>query len=1055
MHRPWERQQRANGPSKNDSGSWRRSMILAAILCFAALFVIGCGGDAEGEPSSGPLPSESAIASDVSFALRLLPNGAQRLRASSRGFERTESGFRARTPETGSTEAWLSVEASDASPETLRYRYRNSPHLWVSITNSGDSPAPLSDVQGPALVGASDKSGRFLLASKRTIEEFWRVEAPDGVPSLEFNMKVGPGIVDVAVNDSGDVVISDAAGTARFVIRRPVAFDSDGVERQAAWRISSTDDNSAFALSTELDVTGLAFPILIDPTVEIPTWIQKNPVVHPSVRMGSGMTFDTARERTVLFGGQGPNGYGPCFADTWEWDGTTWHNATGGTAPEARQRMALAYHPVAGRAILFGGSCGGETPKETWGWNGSSWTILPAGTPPTGWGYDNTGADYDSERGVVVMFGYQNPKIPTSVFEYTAGAGWSHITASPGPESNESRLFFDSALNRSIVFTWDSSRQTWGWNGANWVQYTASGAPATRQNFAMVWDSDRQVGVLYGGQDGCCTRYYDTYEWYGYDWHLVTTSTHPTSHRNGAMTYDPVRQEIVYFGGHFSTGSSTNTVDETWVYKVLHKLTDGESCSQAGDCLNGYCVDGVCCNSSCGAGVANDCRACSVATGAAVDGICGAVSSAMAIECRASSGPCDQAEVCNGTSTSCPVNAYSAAGSVCRDATGPCDVAETCTGTSASCPADAFATATTVCRAKSGDCDIEEHCSGASASCPADTVAASGTTCRATAGNCDEAEHCDGTSKPCPADMVKPAGTACRAAAGPCDLDESCTGSSANCPADSFVQSGTVCRAAANACDVAEVCSGATAPCPVDAFASDGTDCDDQDACSQTDSCQAGACVGGDLISCPPPTACHETATCNPQSGACDSQPSPDGSICDDSDACTVSDSCQSGACVPGAPIDCDDGDACTEDGCDSSTGCVHTPIAGCADAGADAGGAGGSSGSDASPDAEVDAHDSGGAGGTSGSAGTGGTGGSPGADAGVDGSLDSGSGGTGGTSEHADAAPGSGTDSDSDEGSGCGCRIKRKGDQPDSMILLLGLAALALSRRTKRRATS
>jgi len=36
---------------------------------------------------------------------------------------------------------------------------------------------------------------------------------------------------------------------------------------------------------------------------------------------------------------------------------------------------------------------------------------------------------------------------------------------------------------------------------------------------------------------------------------------------------------------------------------------------------------------------------------------------------------------------------------VCRASTGVCDAAENCTGTSGSCPTDQFATAGTVCRA--------------------------------------------------------------------------------------------------------------------------------------------------------------------------------------------------------------------------------------------------------------------------------------------------------------------------------------------------------------------
>ncbi|PKN54934.1 MAG: hypothetical protein CVU56_23935 [Deltaproteobacteria bacterium HGW-Deltaproteobacteria-14] len=50
--------------------------------------------------------------------------------------------------------------------------------------------------------------------------------------------------------------------------------------------------------------------------------------------------------------------------------------------------------------------------------------------------------------------------------------------------------------------------------------------------------------------------------------------------------------------------------------------------------------------------------------------------------------------------------------------------------------------------------------------------------------------------------------------------------------------------------------------------------------------------------------------------------------LCDDGDACTVSDNalCEVDGCPPQTPVDCDDSDICTADTCDSATGaCVYT----------------------------------------------------------------------------------------------------------------------------------
>jgi RHS repeat-associated protein len=52
------------------------------------------------------------------------------------------------------------------------------------------------------------------------------------------------------------------------------------------------------------------------------------------------------------------------------------------------------------------------------------------------------------------------------------------------------------------------------------------------------------------------------------------------------------------------------------------------------------------------------------------------------------------------------------------------------------------------------------------------------------------------------------------------------------------------------------------------ANAADGTPCDDGNACTRTDVCQAGACVGADPVVCLASDNCH-TASCSPTTGLC------------------------------------------------------------------------------------------------------------------------------------------------------------------------------------------
>lgn len=89
----------------------------------------------------------------------------------------------------------------------------------------------------------------------------------------------------------------------------------------------------------------------------------------------------------------------------------------------------------------------------------------------------------------------------------------------------------------------------------------------------------------------------------------------------------------------------------------------GTPCNTAVDCPGLECVDGVCCNQTCGGGAPDDCLACSRDAGASVDGVCELKASGQS--CRPSSRECDVAEVCSGTDSACPVDRFAADLSSC------------------------------------------------------------------------------------------------------------------------------------------------------------------------------------------------------------------------------------------------------------------------------------------------------------------------------------------------------------------------------------------------------
>ncbi|MDI1444082.1 kelch repeat-containing protein, partial [Polyangium sp. 6x1] len=136
-----------------------------------------------------------------------------------------------------------------------------------------------------------------------------------------------------------------------------------------------------------------------------------------------------------------------------------------------------------------------------------------------------------------------------------------------------------------------------------------------------------------------------------------------------------------------------------------------------------------------------------------------------------------------------------------------------------------------------------------------------------------------------------------------------------------FCVDGVCCNTACDGgpCDGCSVVTGAAVNGTCVAVS--GVACDDGNACTQTDACQAGTCVGGNALVCEAPDACN-VGVCDPATGMCGSVPKANGSACDDGDACTQVDACQAGVCGGTSPVLCDAPDQChTAGACDPATG--------------------------------------------------------------------------------------------------------------------------------------
>lgn len=219
-------------------------------------------------------------------------------------------------------------------------------------------------------------------------------------------------------------------------------------------------------------------------------WTQRNPEHAPAPRWNHAMAFDSARARTVLFGG---NDRSSVFDDTWEWDGDDWHLLSPTHRPLGRYSHAMAFDVVRQQVLLFGGEAAGNAQLgDTWSWDGSDWIQLsPAHSPPA---RREHAMARDDVRRQIVLHGGQ---------------------------------YFDD---------------TWLWDGQDWTLHTPPHMPTLRAFHAMAYVPARQRVVATSGAWG-------TMEWDGNDW-LQLNGLHPLRQLvEPAIACDPGSQGVVLFGG--------------------------------------------------------------------------------------------------------------------------------------------------------------------------------------------------------------------------------------------------------------------------------------------------------------------------------------------------------------------------------------------------------------------------------------------------------------------------------------------------------------------------
>ena len=188
-------------------------------------------------------------------------------------------------------------------------------------------------------------------------------------------------------------------------------------------------------------------------------WTEVFPNNAPENRQSCAMYYDQAFQKVILFGGYRDSL--PHFNDTWvyHYSNNSWAELNPSNSPSGRYGSKMVYDPINQRAILFGGRSTSIL-DDTWifYYGNNTWTELnTAGKPDTRYWH---GMAYDSTNQKVIVFGGRHSGAPGDAIEDT----W----------------ILDPSTNQ-------------------WTEVLPLSHPSNRMDFSMVYDTNSQKTILFGG----------------------------------------------------------------------------------------------------------------------------------------------------------------------------------------------------------------------------------------------------------------------------------------------------------------------------------------------------------------------------------------------------------------------------------------------------------------------------------------------------------------------------------------------------------------------------
>ena len=319
----------------------------------------------------------------------------------------------------------------------------------------------------------------------------------------------------------------------------------------------------------------------------------------PCATMGGAVAFDPSNESVVLFGGTADGGTQATSA-TWLYESGAWAelSSPAGSSPSARASAALAYDPVDGYVVLFGGSTGGAACRggpstalylcgDTWTFHDGSWSLLATSSSSAPPAREGAALIWDEHDGYLLLVGGVGRTGTQSDTWTFSGGMWTNrtaeVTGSPG-----SRAFagatYDPSRGAVVVFGGEHYSYPYGevvlassetYENGTWTSLGGSGSvPPARTSPAFAYDAGLGGDLLLGGSSqasGSVDPLSDSWLLGASGWTQVSTSTSdygPLPTAGSALVASGGSGSLVLVGG----SQSASTGVDAWTLGRLLAL---------------------------------------------------------------------------------------------------------------------------------------------------------------------------------------------------------------------------------------------------------------------------------------------------------------------------------------------------------------------------------------------------------------------------------------------------------------------------------------------------